>query len=133
MSASYVKRFRRYVDYTGKDVNVHYGAVFLQHPVLWFRAIFKRIRDQVLSGNEADAFVISALHDELRGRIASAASDVSLHQKLLAELVEAQNEVERLQTAASVEKSRHKAGIKQQLEDLSTHLGEALATVLNNP
>lgn len=124
MSVANLAQYKRYVDFTTDSVN--YSALFLQHPGLWIRSISRRIRDLLLGGHEAAAFVFTELHNELQKRVDEAGLDEVALRLLHRQIDEAKAELDIMVDKEKALTGAKGSKLKKELVNLSAHMAETL-------
>ena len=117
------------VDFTTNKVD--YMALFWQHPKLWARSLLKRVRDAILKGDEASAFVINELHNELLRSIKESSKDVKALSELRTRIEHARNELDDLLANEEALSSANSGKLRQHLVDLAEKLGGVLNTLMD--
>ena len=128
MTAAKLARFERYVDFTNNRVN--YLVLFWQHPRLWAESLLKRLRDALLNGEEATAFVVTELQSELLRSIQEASNNVKELAELRSKIEIAQNELDDLVASKTALAASESGRIRAQLVALAKKFGKVLETVV---
>ena len=101
-------------------------ALFWQHPKLWARSLLKRVRDSILAGDEATAFIITELHNEILLSIRKASNTTKTLAELRSRIEITRDELEDLVASETALSAGESKKLRDRLVGLAGELGKVL-------